>query len=665
MKNKAAQKTWLPNPFRCLSSKCKLVLIVAMFVIVSFMLEGMMLLQSDINNGVRAYVRGEGLWAKAQKDAVYYLNRYAAFGQENDYRNYVNILQVNLGDKQARLALQSHPPNIEQAAKGFLMGQNHPKDIDALINFFLRFQQVSYLREAIRIWTEADSLIEQLQELGEKIHHAEKTDTTKTIQLLLVDVNTLNKQLSLLENEFSLTLEEGARWIKKTIILISLALLVFMLIIVVYASSRIIKGVVKTEQDLLISDKRFHSLLRSDLLGVVVWHGNGQILDANDAFLNMLEFNRNDLETGQINWRNLTPINHSDKDNQALIELSRTGKCVPYEKELYNKKGNRIPVYLGATLLNGEREEGICFIIDIGERKRNESQLRLAAAVFESSNEGILVTDNRLRIVTMNQAFSDMTGFKNKELLGRTPKALRSGLMSDDFYKELWVSLENSGHWQGDIIDRKQDGSLLPIRLSISAVRDSSLNVSHYVAIFTDISERKAAEEQLHRLANYDYLTGLANRHLMRDRLEQAMQRAKRNKNILALLFFDLDLFKPVNDQYGHEIGDKLLQAIANQLQKTIRGSDAIARLGGDEFLILLEDLHSTDDAAEVARKVIEIINEPRIIDSHEIRVGSSIGISLYPGDSEVVEGLIKCADSAMYAAKNSGRNCFYFFNKN
>ncbi len=560
---------------RCFSSKCRIILIVIMLILVCLLIEGMMYLQSDISHGVRAYVRGEGLWAKAQKDAIYHLNRYATSGEQNDYRDFLNVLQVPLGDKQARLALQKEIPDLRLAKEGLLMGQNHPADVEVMIRFFLRFQDISYLRDAIEIWTKADHMIGELQKLATELKIAKAKSNHDNVANSLQKLHLLNEQLSQLENEFSLTLEEGARWIKHTIITSSILLLITVLFIVLIISSKIIKSIIKTEHDLLVSKNRFRSLMQSDLLGIVAWHSDGRILDANKSFLYMLGldgFENDETLLGTLNWHSMTPTDYADKDEQAWNSLKETGVCHPYEKEFYHTNGKRVPVYMGAALLDGEHEEGICFVMDLTDRKRNETQLRLAATVFDSSNEGILVTDSRLRIVTMNKAFCEITGYKNSDLLGHTPRAFRSGLMSDDFYSQMWASLETSGHWQGDILDRKRGGAILPVRLSISAVRDANKKVSHYVAIFTDISERKAAEEQLQNLAHYDQLTGLANRNLLTDRLEHAIQRAKRNNSLLAVLFFDLDRFKPVNDEFGHEVGDKLLREIARHLQTTIRG---------------------------------------------------------------------------------------------
>ena len=202
----------------------------------------------------------------------------------------------------------------------------------------------------------------------------------------------------------------------------------------------------------------------------------------------------------------------------------------------------------------------------------------------------------------------------------------------------------------------------MPVDLSVNQVKDESENVSHYVIVIVDISERKMAEDRLQKMAHFDHLTGLSNRAMFSVQFRKALLRAKRNQSNLALLFFDLDDFKPINDQYGHETGDHLLKEIANRLQTNLRQNDSVARFGGDEFVIVLEALENTIDAGNIAQKIINLVNEPVTIGELKLQVGCSIGISLYPSDSDQPEVLLRYSDIAMYAAKASGRNGYYFF---
>lgn len=642
-------------------SKCKIIRIIAMFMVVSLLLEGLIYLQTEITNGVRAYVRGEGVWAKAQKDAVYYLQRYIMFGNERDYSSFSSVLKIPLGDRQARLALQQRPPDRKAAQQGFLLGQNEAADIDAMVNFFLRFRHVSYMRDAIAIWTEADALIEQLQRLGAELRAARRGGDQRQIRILGERLHELNIGLTRLEYAFSLTLGEGARWVNRITLLSSFVILGLALIVAWLVSSKIIAGIVGIEHNLWVSENRFRSLLQSELLGIVVWQQDGQLLASNQAFLNMIGYSEEDVRAGRLNWRRLTVADSEDGDDEAWKELHERGVCRPREKKFYHRSGAKVPVYVGTTLLDGEQEQGISFILNLSERKRDETRLQLAATVFNASNDGIMVIDSRLRVVTVNDAFCNMSGFPRDELLGHTPAALCSSLMSDEFYIDMWATLDRDHYWQGDIFDYRHDRSIMPLHMSISAVYEGTAGLTHYVAIFTDISERKQAEKLLQRLAHYDYLTGLANRNLLPDRLDKAIQRAERNHTLFAVLFLDLDGFKSVNDDHGHEAGDRLLQEVAARLQTTLRGNDSITRFGGDEFVVLLEDLHGRGAAAEIAERLIETVGAPMLLDGQHLHVGCSIGISFYPDDSRELHELVRSADRAMYAAKSAGRNRYQY----
>lgn len=644
------------------SMKGKVITIVGLFVLLGLLLLGLAYLQSNAMNSVRSYVRGEGLWAKAQKDAAFYLQSYARTSADGDYRLYLDALEVPLGDKAARLMLQSDEPDIERIVVALRAGMNHPDDIPGLIRFFLYFQHFPYMRDAIAVWTRADQLIVELQRLGERIRHARMAGDPARLNELLTQLDQLNWRLADLENEFSLVLGEGARWVKQTVMLLSLALVAGLMIPVLRITRRIIVDIEKTEKELRVSEKRFRSLYESNLLGILDWHGDGRVLDANDAFLEMLGYDQQDLAAGRVNWRALTPEDGRERDARALAEIGETGSCRPFEKEFFHKDGQRVQVFLGAALLDGDHERGICFVIDHSERRRAETQLRLAATVFDASSEGIMITDQHLRILAINKAFCKMSGYPESDLLGQSPQPLRSGLMSEDFYRQMTATLSEKGCWRGDVMDRKRNGEILPARLSINAVSDADGAVSHYVAIYTDISEQKAAEDQLRKLAHHDFLTGLPNRNLLSDRIAQAVKGARRRDARFAVLFFDLDRFKPVNDAYGHEVGDRLLQGIAERLGGILRDHDTLARLGGDEFVLLVEELRDREGAGEVAAKVVSTINSPFDINGHRIEVGCSVGISLFPEDGQDVFDLVHRADQAMYEAKSTGSNRYCYF---
>ncbi len=296
-------------------------------------------------------------------------------------------------------------------------------------------------------------------------------------------------------------------------------------------------------------------------------------------------------------------------------------------------------------------------------RVRADTILRQAAAVFESTREGVVITDLTPRILTVNRAYTEITGYEEAEVVGRNPSLLKSGRQEEAFYQMLWANLLEAGHWQGEIWNRRKNGEIYPQLLTISSVYDGEGLPSHYVGVMTDISQLKQSEARLEHLAHYDPLTDLPNRLLLQSRLEHALEHAERHQQQIAVLFLDLDRFKDVNDSLGHPVGDELLEALARRLGERLREDDTLGRLGGDEFLVLLENLERPEDAAGVAKTLLQLLEQPFSLPSgHEVYVGASIGISLYPDDGLNVTELIKNADVAMYQAKEQGRNTASFY---
>jgi diguanylate cyclase (GGDEF)-like protein/PAS domain S-box-containing protein len=638
------------------STEGKVIFIISLFVLISVLLGGMFFWYGNIFDGVRSYVRGEGLWAKAQKDAVFYLDRYSYNRSESDYHAYQQALQVINGDKNARLALLQSPPNYEEARKGLLQGQNHPDDIESMIGFFLTFQRISNMRDAIATWQSADQAIDELKLLSEQIRielNAPNSNTERIIKLR-ERLQRLNDQFHELENRFSLILSAGARWVKQVTWLVTVLVLVVFISIGLLVSRQIIKGITKAEQQLLISESRFRRLKESNTIGIISWRTDGMIEEANDLFLTMIGYDRSDFLASTLNWYDITPVEFQQRDQQTLRELLTHGRCEPFEKALIHKQGHWVPIYIGAAMLLGNQEQGIAYVMDLSERKKAEQQLKLAAMVFAGSSDGILITDASARIVSVNQALCTMTGYNENELLGQPPSILQSGYTTDEEYNRMWESLNKSGQWQGDIIDRKKDGALIPMRASINQVKNADDQLTHYVAILSDITERKAEEEHLRHIALHDPLTGLANRVLFNDRLEQAIKLAARNKTKFAVLFLDLDKFKPVNDLFGHKIGDKLLQKVADRLTRSIRKSDTVTRLGGDEFVILLKHISGQEMVEKLLNQIIDALGKTYHIDDHDLEIGVSAGISIYPDHGADAKTLLHLADKAMYEIKEA-----------
>ncbi len=290
-----------------------------------------------------------------------------------------------------------------------------------------------------------------------------------------------------------------------------------------------------------------------------------------------------------------------------------------------------------------------------------DRHLRLAARVFEASAEGILVANADRTIASVNPAFTEITGYSTTDVVGRNPRMLASGQHDHAFYERMWRTIESVGLWQGEIINRRKNGVTYPEWLTITRVLDETGAVTHYVGVFSDITERKASESRVRYLSEHDFLTGLPNRFLFQDRVSQAIVHCVRHGGRLAILFLDLDRFKPVNDKFGHEAGDRLLKEVAERLRGCVRAADTVCRQGGDEFVILVEAIDHAEDAAQVAEKVIARVAEPYDIDGNQATVSASIGIALYPEDGRDMQTLIRAADTAMYQAKEHGRNTYRY----
>ena len=417
-----------------------------------------------------------------------------------------------------------------------------------------------------------------------------------------------------------------------------------------------------SEMQLRESEKRFRYILEHAPVGMDIATPDGCILQVNHALCEMLGYRKDELEN--LNIRDIT---HPDDIAASLAELQKllSGEHQSYmmEKRYLRKDGRVVWGHITVSLhADGGEPYFISQIEDVTESKQAAENIHLMAKIFEHSSEAFLITDENNCIVNVNSSFTQLTGYDKVEVIGQNPRILSSGAQSGKFYSRMWHSIRQDGHWEGEIWDRRKDGSTYPKWLNISTVRNAQGDIVNYIGSFSDISERKRAENEIRQLAYHDTLTGLHNRFSLTSQLEQALSRARRNRNRIALIFIDLDRFKIINDTLGHQIGDQLLIQVAQRISNSVRESDLVARLGGDEFVVMLTDVLHNDEAAVVAGKIIDQVSQPYDVDGHCLYTAPSIGISMYPEDGGSVNLLMQNADTAMYRAKNNGGGSFHFF---
>jgi diguanylate cyclase (GGDEF)-like protein/PAS domain S-box-containing protein len=365
------------------------------------------------------------------------------------------------------------------------------------------------------------------------------------------------------------------------------------------------------------------------------------------------------------NTRDLWPLEETRLFEEQEQEVIACGHMRRYEYPIHLHDGRlrywetfRTPVYDEAGNLVGTA--GIAR--DVTERRAADEERRLVAEVFGTSVEGIVITDAAGRILQVNRAFTELTGYSLNDAIGQSFDLLRSDRHDSAFFADFWWRLEHDGHWQGEIWHRRRNGEVFPTRTSVSTLRNAEGRMTHSIGVFTDISEQKAAEAKIRHLAEHDYLTDLPNRLLLNSNLEQAIAHSVSEKVAVALLFIDLDHFKDVNDSLGHDIGDRLLQVLAARLRACVSEGDTVSRQGGDEFVVLLMDCVTQRIAASVAERILSVAAQPILIDEHELNVTASIGISLCPTDGSDIHSLLRNADTALYQAKGAGRNTYQFF---
>jgi diguanylate cyclase (GGDEF)-like protein/PAS domain S-box-containing protein len=414
-----------------------------------------------------------------------------------------------------------------------------------------------------------------------------------------------------------------------------------------------------TQEELKISQHRSFQIFFNAPVGYVTLDSEGLIKQSNLKFAEFVDMqDRNVIGHPFVEF-----ISESDRASYNVWKLSSTSSKAQVFKFVCADENDRF-LSISVSELIFTIDEAVLLVTcsDVTELKRSEETLKISSIVFDNANEAAMVVDSNFKIISVNPAFTTITGYSEKDAVGFNPSILTSGKHNKEYYRDLYANLNKKGRWEGEIWNRRKNGEVYPEWLSINVITDLHDNPYRYVCVFKDNTQYETDQNIIKKQATHDALTGLPNRTLFNDRLEQAILHAGRNQNEMAVIFIDLDGFKDINDTLGHYSGDLLLKEVALRLKSSIRETDTVARLGGDEFSIILLDIHSQEDIKRTLENILHIVQQPFTLSNEIAYVTASIGITLYPKDADNGEGLLKNADQAMYSAKDIGKNCFKFF---
>ena len=414
----------------------------------------------------------------------------------------------------------------------------------------------------------------------------------------------------------------------------------------------------KVQNELEQNVERYSSVLNASMDGFVLMDGEGIVLECNLALYEVLHIQTNNIEG--VFLGELFDNEQGHKISQLVKNIFENGYC----KLELNCEGDNTKYYVEMSLMPVCATQQVCaFIRDVTSQKENEFQLEMAASVFTHANEGIVLTDSEFLIVDVNDEFEFITGSKRNEILGLQPNLLNCKMQTTAYYDAIKEALLNKGHWYGELWSRRKTGEPFLVFLNITKVKNPHGEACHYVWMFNDITLEKQYQKRLQNSAHYDMLTNLPNRFLLNDRIQQAIKESGRNKDCLAIVFIDLDGFKAINDEFGHDMGDHLLINVSQAMKESLRATDTIARIGGDEFVAIIGGLHNSDEALPVLEKLLKAISLPIKKGNQILQVSGSLGVTFYPQENNIDgEQLMSQADQAMYQAKQSGKDSYHIF---
>ena len=663
--------TYLPLFDKIVPKGRRLLRIIWPFLAIVALLLVLWSISMDILSSARAYVGGESLWSKAQKDAVYYLNRYAGTRSETDYERYLVAIRVPLGDRQAREALEEPKPDLERARQGFLDGRNHPDDVDGMIWLFRRFRNVSYIDRAIAIWSEGDRGIAELVAAAERLHQSVTTGQVdeESLRPLLETIHRINDELTPLEDRFSFTLGEASRRMQLALMSATLFAAIVLVLLGIILSQRMLRESEVFENALRFSEERFNLAVIGSNDGLWDWDVLTGDIYFSPRSKELAGYADHEVENKPEAFLALL---HPDDVAPALAAAKahiRDDRAYDAEFRVRTKGGEyRWFRARGRSVRNADgwavRMAGS--VSDIHDGKQAEAQLfaekERALVTLKSIGDAVITTDLLGRVEYFNPVAEALTGWSAEEAEG-TALSKVCWMLDEKSRQPLADPLERvaregrSGKAATNVLLLRRDGTEIAINESTAPIRDRNGEIAGVVLVLHDVRREREYASQLSYQASHDALTGLINRREFEHRLGLALVSARELGRTHAMLYLDLDQFKIVNDTCGHAAGDELMRQVSMLLQGRLREGDTLARIGGDEFGVILENC-SPEHAERIADELRQTVTDFHFIwHNRSFAIGVSIGLVLIAEGPLTLADVMSAGDAACYMAKEKGRN--------